>query len=254
MRRARTRPPPERRGGGVRVRFASRTPRSDSHPPARRADLPSASSSIASVVAEGELLHVFTMKQARHTITYRLKDLEGRARPGAVRSPQARHTGQSRRDREGERDAGRHATSRSAGQRAEAADQPDPVASPSARACSSLALRGRAARPDAAQSPDISARISSLVRTLGTRLASWRRCDRRAPPTQCGRAARARRRRSTCPTSGRRRSAAPVRSGWPAHPSRPHRSRPCRSSGSALITAAAWTPVAVRNASRPTTG
>jgi two-component system LytT family response regulator len=36
---------------------------------------------IASVVAEGELLHVFTMKQARHTITYRLKDLEGRLDP-----------------------------------------------------------------------------------------------------------------------------------------------------------------------------
>lgn len=36
---------------------------------------------IASVVAEGELLHVFTLKQARHTITYRLKDLEARLDP-----------------------------------------------------------------------------------------------------------------------------------------------------------------------------
>ena len=36
---------------------------------------------IASVVAEGELLHVFTTKQARHTITYRLKDLERRLDP-----------------------------------------------------------------------------------------------------------------------------------------------------------------------------
>jgi two-component system, LytTR family, response regulator len=36
---------------------------------------------IASVVAEGELLHVFTLKQARHTITYRLKDLEARVDP-----------------------------------------------------------------------------------------------------------------------------------------------------------------------------
>ena len=36
---------------------------------------------IASVVAEGELLHVFTMKQGRHTITYRLKDLEARLDP-----------------------------------------------------------------------------------------------------------------------------------------------------------------------------
>jgi two-component system LytT family response regulator len=37
---------------------------------------------IASVVAEGELLHVFTLKQGRHTITYRLKDLEARLDPG----------------------------------------------------------------------------------------------------------------------------------------------------------------------------
>jgi two-component system LytT family response regulator len=36
---------------------------------------------IASVVAEGELLHIFTVKQARHTITYRLKDLEARLDP-----------------------------------------------------------------------------------------------------------------------------------------------------------------------------
>jgi two-component system LytT family response regulator len=36
---------------------------------------------VASVVAEGELLHVFTIKQARHTITYRLKDLEARLDP-----------------------------------------------------------------------------------------------------------------------------------------------------------------------------
>jgi two-component system LytT family response regulator len=37
---------------------------------------------IASVIAEGELLHVFTLKQGRHTITYRLKDLEARLDPG----------------------------------------------------------------------------------------------------------------------------------------------------------------------------
>jgi two-component system, LytTR family, response regulator len=36
---------------------------------------------IAAVVAEGELLHVFTVKQVRHTITYRLKDLEARLDP-----------------------------------------------------------------------------------------------------------------------------------------------------------------------------
>ena len=33
---------------------------------------------LASVVAEGELLHLFTMKLTRHTINYRLKDLETR--------------------------------------------------------------------------------------------------------------------------------------------------------------------------------
>ncbi|HEY7059412.1 MAG TPA: LytTR family DNA-binding domain-containing protein, partial [Vicinamibacterales bacterium] len=36
---------------------------------------------LAAVVAEGELLHLFTMKQTRHTITYRLKDLEARLDP-----------------------------------------------------------------------------------------------------------------------------------------------------------------------------
>jgi two-component system LytT family response regulator len=36
---------------------------------------------IASVLAEGELLHLTTMKGERHTITYRLKDLEARLDP-----------------------------------------------------------------------------------------------------------------------------------------------------------------------------
>jgi two-component system LytT family response regulator len=36
---------------------------------------------VASVVAEGELLHLFTVRQTRHTITYRLKDLEARLDP-----------------------------------------------------------------------------------------------------------------------------------------------------------------------------
>ena len=36
---------------------------------------------IASIVAEGELLHLFTMKSGHHTIAYRLKDLEGRLDP-----------------------------------------------------------------------------------------------------------------------------------------------------------------------------
>ena len=38
-------------------------------------------SQIASVVAEGELLNITTVRNERHTITYRLKDLEGRLDP-----------------------------------------------------------------------------------------------------------------------------------------------------------------------------
>jgi two-component system, LytTR family, response regulator len=36
---------------------------------------------VASIVAEGELLHITTIQKARHTITYRLKDLEQRLDP-----------------------------------------------------------------------------------------------------------------------------------------------------------------------------
>src|SRR6185312_8480510 len=36
---------------------------------------------LASVVAEGELLHLATLKGERYTITYRLKDLEARLDP-----------------------------------------------------------------------------------------------------------------------------------------------------------------------------
>ena len=38
---------------------------------------------IASIVADGELLHITTVQNERHTITYRLKDLERRLDPGA---------------------------------------------------------------------------------------------------------------------------------------------------------------------------
>src|SRR5207248_1354839 len=38
-------------------------------------------SQIASIVAEGELLHIMTARQERYTITYRLKDLEARLDP-----------------------------------------------------------------------------------------------------------------------------------------------------------------------------
>jgi two-component system LytT family response regulator len=37
---------------------------------------------IASIVADGQLLHLTTVKNERHTITYRLKDLEGRLPQG----------------------------------------------------------------------------------------------------------------------------------------------------------------------------
>jgi two-component system, LytTR family, response regulator len=39
-------------------------------------------SQIASIVADGELLHLTTLKHERHAITYRLKDLEERLDPG----------------------------------------------------------------------------------------------------------------------------------------------------------------------------
>jgi len=39
------------------------------------------SQQIASIVAEGELLHITTVQKERHTITYRLKDLERRLDP-----------------------------------------------------------------------------------------------------------------------------------------------------------------------------
>src|SRR5205085_1212834 len=38
-------------------------------------------SQIASIVADGELLHLTTLKQERHAITYRLKDLAERLDP-----------------------------------------------------------------------------------------------------------------------------------------------------------------------------
>jgi two-component system LytT family response regulator len=38
---------------------------------------------IASIIAEGELLHLVTVKNERHTITYRLKDLEARLNPAS---------------------------------------------------------------------------------------------------------------------------------------------------------------------------
>jgi two-component system LytT family response regulator len=38
-------------------------------------------SQLASIVAEGELLHLFTIARAQHTIAYRLKDLEARLDP-----------------------------------------------------------------------------------------------------------------------------------------------------------------------------
>ena len=54
---------------------------------------------IASIVAEGELLYLTTLKGERHTITYRLKDLESRLDPGALRPLGARNAGERRSDR-----------------------------------------------------------------------------------------------------------------------------------------------------------
>ena len=42
---------------------------------------------IASIVAEGELLYLTTVKNERHTITHRLKDLEKRLNPNRLSSP-----------------------------------------------------------------------------------------------------------------------------------------------------------------------
>ena len=80
---------------------------------------------IASIVAEGELLYLTTTKNERHTMTYRLKDgVAPRSR--ALRQAGARDARQHRSDREGERDAGRHARG-AARQRPEAANQPPAV-------------------------------------------------------------------------------------------------------------------------------
>ena len=54
-------------------------------------------SQIASIVADGELLHLTTMRQERHTISYRLKDLEARLDPGEVHPPGPRRARQYRR-------------------------------------------------------------------------------------------------------------------------------------------------------------
>ena len=37
---------------------------------------------LASIVADGELLHLTTRANARHTVSYRLKELEARLEPG----------------------------------------------------------------------------------------------------------------------------------------------------------------------------
>ena len=54
---------------------------------------------IASIVAEGELLHLTTIKNERHTITYRLEGSRAAARSGAVHPARPRHAGQHRPDR-----------------------------------------------------------------------------------------------------------------------------------------------------------
>ena len=56
---------------------------------------------LASVIAEGELLHLFTMKLTRHTINYRLKNLETRMDSRRFGRGGPRHPHQSRRASEG---------------------------------------------------------------------------------------------------------------------------------------------------------
>jgi two-component system LytT family response regulator len=76
---------------GTRVDRAIATYESSTRPatleriPVRRRDeiILVAVSTIASIVAEGELLYLTTFKGERHTVTYRLKDLESRLDPGS---------------------------------------------------------------------------------------------------------------------------------------------------------------------------
>ena len=63
---------------------------------------------IASIVAEGELLHLTTIGNERFTISHRLHALEARLDPRRFVRLEPRHAGGGRSDPEGQPDAGRH--------------------------------------------------------------------------------------------------------------------------------------------------
>ena len=84
---------------------------------------------IASIVAEGELLHITTVHKERHTITYRLKDLERRLDPSRFIRLGRGTLANLESDHKGQHDAGWN-TRRSAEQRSEAAGEPAPVPDP----------------------------------------------------------------------------------------------------------------------------
>ncbi len=82
---------------------------------------------IASVIAEGELLYLTTIRNERHAIHLSAEGSGGAPRSRQVHPSGAGHAGEPRPDREAQRDAGRHAR-RGADQRAEAAGEPVAVA------------------------------------------------------------------------------------------------------------------------------
>ena len=81
---------------------------------------------IASIVAEGELLHITTVHKERHTITYRLKDLERRLDPLRFIRLGRGTLANRRPDHKGQHHARRNARRRPE-QRPEAAGQPAAV-------------------------------------------------------------------------------------------------------------------------------
>ena len=82
---------------------------------------------IASVVAEGDLLHLTTADQrALHHLASPARARVA-ARPAAVRAPEPRHAGGGRSDPEGQPDAGRHLPG-AVGERPDAVGQPHPGA------------------------------------------------------------------------------------------------------------------------------
>jgi len=64
--------------------------------------------SLSSIVADGELLRLTTGRGEKHTITYRLRDLESAARPVTLLPPEPRHPGERGHDPEGGHTSRRH--------------------------------------------------------------------------------------------------------------------------------------------------